>query len=41
MSQPILWEHFQPGARLGEITQTYTASLSDSWSLIFGAQPPR
>ena len=37
MSEPILWQHFEPGAAMGEITQVFDASLSLAWEGIFGA----
>lgn len=37
MSQPILFEHFQPGAAMGEIVQTYEPAMAQSWQAIFGA----
>lgn len=36
MSRRILWEDFQPGASLGEITQPFEAALSQAWQGIFG-----
>jgi hypothetical protein len=38
MSAVILWDDFQPGATLGEITQVYDASLSSAWQGIFGKE---
>jgi hypothetical protein len=38
MSQPILWNDFQPGAGLGEITQVFEPALSRAWQGIFGAE---
>lgn len=36
MSEPILFKHFQPGAVVGEIVQTYEPAMSQSWRAIFG-----
>lgn len=36
MKPPILWEDFQPGALLGEITQAFEPSLATAWRDIFG-----
>jgi hypothetical protein len=36
MSQPILWNDFQPGACLGEMTQVFDVALSRAWAGIFG-----
>lgn len=36
MSQQILWEDFQPGASLGEITLGFEDRLSQAWRDIFG-----
>ena len=36
MSAPIVWDDFEPGASLGEITQSFEPSLSKAWRDIFG-----
>jgi len=36
MKPPILWDDFQPGTALGEITQTFTPALARAWQDIFG-----
>lgn len=36
MNRPILWEDFQPGSGLGEITEVFEPSLTRAWEGIFG-----
>ena len=36
MIQPILFEHFQPGAVIGETTEVFSPQLADRWHQIFG-----
>lgn len=36
MKPPVLWQDFQPGAAIGEITQVFDPSLSRAWAEIFG-----
>jgi hypothetical protein len=38
VSEPILWQDFQPGVALGEITQVCDAALTGAWQGIFGAE---
>ena len=36
MKPPILWDDFQPGAPLGELTETFEPALAAAWRGIFG-----
>lgn len=38
MSPVILWQDFQPGTKLGEVTQVFDASLARAWQDIFGRE---
>jgi len=36
MKTVMLWEHFQPGGTLGEMTQVFEEPLAQTWRSIFG-----
>lgn len=36
MTAPILYEHFRPGAPMGEVVHAFDATLSDAWQRIYG-----
>lgn len=36
-TQPVLFEHFEPGSLMGEYSETYTHAQTQRWRAIFGS----